>query len=50
MAILMVLEMILDYPVVLPLVLAVVTAHYTAKGHSGVRPRYAESLLPREAV
>lgn len=49
MAILMVLEMTLDYPVVLPLMLAVVTAHYTARGHPGVRPMYAESLLPREA-
>jgi H+/Cl- antiporter ClcA len=50
MAILMVLEMTLDYPVVLPLMLAVVTAHYTAKGHPGIRPMYAESLLPRVAV
>ena len=49
MAILMVLEMTMDYPVVLPLMLAVVTAHYTARGHAGIRPMYAESLLPREA-
>jgi H+/Cl- antiporter ClcA len=48
MAILMVLEMTMDYPIVLPLMLAVVTAHYTARGYTEVKPMYADSLLPRE--
>jgi FimV-like protein len=48
MSILMVLEMTLDYQIVLPLMLAVVIAHYSARGYGGVRPMYAESLLPRE--
>ncbi len=50
MSILMVLEMTMDYQIVLPLMLAVITAHYTARGYTGVRPMYAESLLPREAT
>jgi hypothetical protein len=32
----------------LPLMLAVVTAHYRARRHTGLRPMYADSLLPRE--
>jgi len=28
--------------------LAVVTAHYTVRRYTAVRPMYAESLLPRE--
>jgi len=48
MSILMVLEMTMDYQIVLPLMLAVVTAHYTARRYTAVRPMYAESLLPRE--
>jgi uncharacterized membrane protein len=47
MSILMIYEMTQDYQIVLPLMLAVVTAHYTARRHGGVRPMYAESLLPR---
>jgi hypothetical protein len=38
----------LDYRIVLPLMLAVITAHYVARSYTGVRPMYAESLLPRE--
>jgi len=48
MSILMVLEMTMEYQVVLPLMLAVIAAHYTARRYTGVRPMYAESLLPRE--
>ncbi|MGE5153378.1 MAG: ClcB-like voltage-gated chloride channel protein [Bdellovibrio bacteriovorus] len=48
MSILMIFEMTMDYAIVLPLMLAVVTAHYTARRYTGVRPMYAESLLPRE--
>jgi H+/Cl- antiporter ClcA len=48
MSILMVLEMTMDYQIVLPLMLAVVTAHYTSRRYTAVRPMYAESLLPRE--
>jgi FimV-like protein len=48
MSILMIFEMTMDYAIVLPLMLAVVTAHYTARRFTGVRPMYAESLLPRE--
>jgi H+/Cl- antiporter ClcA len=48
MSILMVFELTLDYRIVLPLMLAVVTAHYVARSYTGVRPMYAESLLPRE--
>jgi H+/Cl- antiporter ClcA len=47
MSILMIFEMTLDYRIVLPLMLAVVAAHYTARRYAGVRPMYAESLLPR---
>jgi FimV-like protein len=50
MSILMILEMTMDYQIVLPLMLAVVIAHYTAVRYTGVRPMYAESLLPRSAV
>ena len=50
MSILMVFEMTMDYRIVLPLMLAVVVAHYTARRYRGVRPMYAESLLPREAA
>ena len=49
MSILMVFEMTLDYQIVLPLMLAVVTAHFTARRHAGVKPMYAESLLPRDS-
>ena len=49
MSILMVFELTMDYQIVLPLMLAVITAHYTARGYSAVRPMYADSLLPREA-
>ena len=49
MSILMVLEMTMEYQVVLPLMLAVIAAHYSARRYTGVRPMYAESLLPREA-
>jgi H+/Cl- antiporter ClcA len=48
MSILMVFELTMDYRIVLPLMLAVVTAHYVARSYTGVRPMYAESLLPRE--
>ncbi len=48
MSILMVFELTMDYDIVLPLMLAVITAHYTARRYSGVRPMYADSLLPRE--
>ena len=48
MSMLMVFEMTLDYQIVLPLMLAVVTAHFTARRYTGVKPLYAESLLPRE--
>jgi len=47
MSILMIIEMTMDYQIVLPLMLAVVIAHYTALRYTGVRPMYAESLLPR---
>lgn len=50
MSILMILEMTMDYQIVLPLMLAVVIAHYTAVRYTGVRPMYAESLLPRSAA
>jgi len=50
MSILMILEMTMDYQIVLPLMLAVVIAHYTAVRYTGVRPMYAESLLPRSAT
>ncbi|MCG6940878.1 MAG: ClcB-like voltage-gated chloride channel protein [Thiohalocapsa sp.] len=49
MSILMVFELTLDYQIVLPLMLAVIAAHYTARGYAGVRPMYADSLMPREA-
>lgn len=48
MSILMVFELTLDYQIVLPLMLSVITAHYTARRYTGVRPMYADSLLPRE--
>lgn len=48
MSILMVFELTMDYDIVLPLMLAVITAHYTARRYTGVRPMYADSLLPRE--
>ncbi|EGV33782.1 FimV N-terminal domain protein [Thiorhodococcus drewsii AZ1] len=48
MSILMVFEMTMDYQIVLPLMLAIIVAHYTSRRYSGVRPMYAESLLPRE--
>jgi FimV-like protein len=48
MSILMVFELTMDYQIVLPLMLAVITAHYTARAYAGVRPMYADSLLPRE--
>ncbi len=48
MSILMVLEMTMEYQIVLPLMLAVIAAHYSARRYSHVRPMYAESLLPRE--
>jgi H+/Cl- antiporter ClcA len=48
MSILMIFEMTLDYGLILPLMLGVVTAHYTARRHTDVKPMYAESLLPRE--
>ncbi|WP_295389244.1 ClcB-like voltage-gated chloride channel protein [uncultured Thiodictyon sp.] len=48
MSILMVFEMTMDYQIVLPLMLAVTVAHYSARRYRGVRPMYAESLLPRE--
>ncbi len=47
MSILMIIEMTMDYQIVLPLMLAVVIAHYTALRYTGVRPMYAASLLPR---
>ena len=47
MSILMIIEMTMDYQIVLPLMLAVVIAHYTALRYTGVRPMYAESLLPQ---
>lgn len=48
MSILMVFELTMDYQIVLPLMLAAITAHYTARAYAGVRPMYADSLLPRE--
>lgn len=48
MSILMVFELTMDYQIVLPLMLAVVTAHYTARRYTDVRPMYADALLPRE--
>ena len=48
MSILMVFELNMDYDIVLPSMLAVITAHHTARRCTGVRPMYAESLLPRE--
>lgn len=50
MSILMVFEMTLDYRIVLPLMLAVISAHYTARPFTEVKPMYAESLLPRETA
>ena len=50
MSILMVFELTMDYKIVLPLMLAVVSAHYTARRYTGVRPMYADSLLPRKAT
>ncbi|AUB83803.1 ClcB-like voltage-gated chloride channel protein [Candidatus Thiodictyon syntrophicum] len=47
MSILMIIEMTMDYQIVLPLMLSVVIAHYTALRYTGVRPMYAESLLPQ---
>jgi H+/Cl- antiporter ClcA len=49
MSILMVLEMTMEYQIVLPLMLAVITAHYTARRYTAIRPMYADALLPREA-
>lgn len=48
MSILMVFELTMDYNIVLPLMLAVITAHYTARRYSAIKPMYADSLLPRE--
>ncbi len=50
MSILMVFEMTMDYQIVLPLMLAVITAHFTARRYTEVKPLYAESLLPRETA
>jgi FimV-like protein len=48
MSILMVLEMTMEYQIVLPLMLAIITAHYTARRYTAIRPMYADALLPRE--
>ncbi|MBK5939015.1 ClcB-like voltage-gated chloride channel protein [Halochromatium roseum] len=48
MSILMVFELTMDYNIVLPLMLSVITAHYTARRYSAIKPMYADSLLPRE--
>ncbi len=47
MSILMVFEMTMDYQIVLPLMLAVIIGQYSSRRYGGIRPMYAESLLPR---